>query len=457
MRSKRGRLRVKPGSGSPLSVRYLATDEILLNKRNPNRHERRQIEKIARSITKFGFLVPLLIDRNRTVLAGEGRLRAAMLLGITQVPTIEVDHLDPHQAAAFLIADNELCRRAEWDKRLLGQIFLELSQADIDFSLEITGFSTTEIDLLIEGLGDSDGSEDDEVDRFEPASRPPVTKPGDVWVLGPHRIACGDARDTASYEALMAGTEAAAVFTDPPYNLKIDGHVSGLGRVRHREFAMASGEMNEVEYIRFLKDFLRSVAGRCRDGAIIYVFIDWRHLAELLAAARATGLRLINLCVWVKHNAGMGSFYRSQHELVLVLKSGRAPHRNNIELGRHGRNRSNVWQYRGANDFGRGTEEGKLLELHPTPKPVAMFADGIRDCTERNDIVLDPFLGSGTTLIAAERIGRVCYGIELDPLHVDTAVRRWQSLTGKSAICAATRQAFDQQAKSEERHVAKWG
>lgn len=445
-----------PGSGCTLSIRYLPIDDLRLNPRNPNRHERRQIAKIARSIEKFGYLVPVLTDGERNVIAGYGRVLAAKSLGMAHVPTIEVTHLDQAQATAFMVADNQLCRIGDWDDRLLGEIFKELSQVHLDFSLELTGFSAAEIDLLIEGLNDRDDSEDDGADRFEPSSGPPVSKLGDTWILGPHRISCADARAPASYDCLMAGQRAAAVFTDPPYNLRINGHVSGHGAVRHREFLMASGEMDELEYSRFLQDVLELLARHCRDGAVLYTCIDWRHLAEILTAARATGCRLLNLCVWVKHNAGMGSFYRSQHELVLVFKHGRALHRNNIELGRHGRNRTNVWRYRSANDFGRGNGEGDLLALHPTPKPMAMVADAIMDCTERSDIVLDAFLGSGTTLIAAQHSGRRCFGLELDPLYVDTTIRRWQALTGKSAVCAATRQSFDnRQAECEKKDAER--
>jgi len=450
MRKKRDPLRQDPKTEFELSVRNLPISELRLDSRNPNRHERRQIVKIGRSIKKFGFLVPVLIDGERNVIAGHGRILAGESVGMSHVPTIEVTHLDRAQRKTFMIADNQLCRIGVWDDRLLGEIFKELSELELDFSLELTGFSTAEIDLLIDGLSDPTANEDDEADRLTPIAGPSVSKLGDNWALGPHRLSCADARAAASYHTLMDGQEAAAVFTDPPYNLKIDGNVSGLGRVRHREFPMASGELSEADYTRFLHDVLGLLAGHCKDGAVLYVCIDWRHLPEILAAVRAIGCRLLNICVWVKHNAGMGSFYRSQHELVLVLKTGPAPHRNNIELGRHGRNRSNVWQYRGANDFGRGTEEGGSVTFHPTPKPVAMVADAIMDCTERGDIVLDAFLGSGTALIAAERTGRRCFGMELDPLYVDAAIRRWQAYTGGRARHAVTGRFFDDVATEAE-------
>ena len=400
--------------------------------------------------------MPVLIDGDGNIIAGHGRILAAKSLGITEVPTIQAGHLDQAEATAFMIADNQLCRIGDWDDRLLAETFKQLAAINLDFSLELTGFDMAEIDLQIESLHDRDDSPEDEADSLPQEAGPPVSRLGDTWILDPHRITCADARNSVSYDALMVGQETSAVFTDPPYNVKIAGHVSGLGKKHHREFAMASGEMDEAQYAEFLKAILGQLVCQCEDGAVLFVCIDWRHLMEILAAARAVGCRLLNLCVWVKHNAGMGSLYRSQHELILVLKTGRAPHRNNVELGRHGRNRSNVWQYRGANNFGRVTEDSKLAALHPTPKPVAMVADAIVDCTERGDIVLDAFLGSGTTLIAAERTGRRCFGLDLDPLYVDMTIRRWQALTGKSAVCAATGETFDdRQAEFEKANASR--
>jgi DNA methylase len=236
----------------------------------------------------------------------------------------------------------------------------------------------------------------------------------------------------------MDGEQGAMVFADSLYNVAIDGHASGLGHIRHRDFVMACGEMDEAQFIDFLTRSFTLLARHSIDGAIHFACMDWRHAAELMAAGRNVYTELKNICVWVKHNAGMGSFYRSQHELVFVFKHGRGPHRNNVQLGRHGRHRSNVWPYRGANSFGRGTDEGNLLALHPTVKPVAMVADAILDCSGRGEVVLDGFLGSGTTIIAAERTGRRCFGLEIDPVYVDTIIRRWQAFTGDSARHAAT-------------------
>jgi DNA modification methylase len=240
------------------------------------------------------------------------------------------------------------------------------------------------------------------------------------------------------------------VFIDPPYNVPIDGHASGLGAVHHRSFPMASGEMDRVEFTAFLVKAFQNLAAFSVDGSLHYLCMDWRHVEELMAAGRDVYGELKNLCVWVKDNAGMGSLYRSQHELVFVFKHGRQGHRNNVQLGQFGRNRSNVWHYPGANSFARCGEEGNLLALHPTVKPVAMVADAILDCSARDDIVLDAFLGSGTTVIAAERTGRRCYGLELDAGYIDTIIRRWQALTGGSARHAVSGRIFDDLAREAE-------
>jgi hypothetical protein len=296
-----------------------------------------------------------------------------------------------------------------------------------------------EIDLRIEGLTVDPESEDDPADAVPTiASAPPVSQAGDLWLLGRHRIYCGSALEPCAYAALMEGQQAAMVFTDPPYNVPIDGHASGLGAVHHRDFVMASGEMSKAEFTTFLTGACGLLAAHSIDGAMHFICMDWRHMGELLAAGEAAYSELKNVCVWAKHNAGMGSLYRSQHELVFVFKHGRGSHRNNVQLGQYGRHRSNVWNYPSPNSFGRGSDEGNLLALHPTVKPVALVADAIRDCSGRSEIVLDAFLGSGTTIMAAERTGRRCYGLEIDPIYVDTIIRRWQAFTGDEARHAQT-------------------
>jgi DNA modification methylase len=281
-----------------------------------------------------------------------------------------------------------------------------------------------------------------------------VTRSGDLWLLGRHRVYCGSALDESAYQTLLADERAAMIFTDPPYNVPIAGNVSGLGAIRHREFVMASGELDAAQFTAFLTRACELLAAHSADGSLHYLCMDWRHMTELLAAGQAAYTELKHLCVWAKDNAGMGSLYRSQHELVFVFKHGRGAHRNNIQLGQYGRNRGNVWHYPGVISFGRRGEEGNLLALHPTVKPVALVADASMDCTARGELVLDGFLGSGTTVLAAERVGRNCYGLELDPLYVDTIVRRWQAFTGDHARNASGGELFaEREAVSEQCRV----
>jgi DNA modification methylase len=424
-----------------VAIVYQPIDALHPDPSNPRRHTAKQVRQIVRSVETFGFNVPILVDAQNRVIAGHGRLLACRSLGLGEVPTIRLDHLSEAQARAFLIADNRLTEIASWDDQLLGEQLKQLSELDLDFSLELTGFEMGEIELLIEGTNREKPEREDNIPLPEPG--PPVSRVGDLWLLGKHRILCGSALDGAAYRSLMGDAKAAMVITDPPYNVPIEGHVSGLGKVHHREFAMATGEMSEAEFGSFLERSCGLLARHSVEGSLHFIFMDWRHMAALLAAGTKVYDELKNLCVWVKHNAGMGSLYRSQHELVFVFKHGRGRHRNHVQLGRHGRNRTNVWNYPAANSFGRPGEEGNLPALHPTVKPVAMMADALKDCSGRGERVLDAFLGSGTTLIAAERTGRVCYGLEIDPVYVDTAVRRWQSYTGERARHAVTGLSFD--------------
>ena len=431
-------------AGKPLSIRYIPIDHLTPDPRNARVHSKKQIRQIAKSIESFGFNVPILVDGTSNVVAGHGRLLAAKHLGWTEVPTICLEHLSEAQRRAFMIADNRLTEIAVWNDRLLAEQLKELSDLNLDFDIEVTGFDMGEIDFRIESL--TSGSTEVAEPTITVVLGPPVTQVGDIWLLGPHRVMCGNALEDESYSALMREDKAVIIFTDPPYNVPIDGHVSGLGKVQHREFSMARGEMSTEAFTSFLATVFKSMAYHSKPGSINYVCMDWRHIQEVHAAARDIFAHLLNLCIWTKPNAGMGSFYRSQHELVFVFKNGNEPHRNNVELGRHGRNRSNVWPYAGGPGFGRAGEEGRLADLHPTVKPMALVADAILDSSHRGDTVLDPFLGSGTTLMAAERVGRRCYGLELDPLYVDVIVRRWQNYTGQSARNARTGIAFDDSA-----------
>jgi len=410
-------------------ILFVAIADLIPDPNNPRKHGGAQISAIAKSIESFGFNAPILVDKNNKIVAGHGRYEAALLLGIDKVPVILLDHLTPTQAKAYMLADNKLTDRSTWDDNKLAIQLKELSDLVLDFDIEAIGFEPPEIDLRIQSL---DSALEDADDRFELATGPVVSRTGDLWLLGSHRLYCGNALDVTSYDALSNGERAAAAITDPPYNVKIDGHVSGNGKTTHREFAMASGEMSEAEFADFLHETFQRIIAYCRDGALIYSFMDWRHMAEILAAGRAAHLELLNLCVWAKTNGGMGSLYRSRHELVFVFKSGRDPHTNNIQLGRFGRSRSNVWNYPGANSFARNSSKTQM-ESHPTVKSIALVADAMLDCTKRNDIVIDPYLGSGTAILAAERTGRRCHAIEIDGRYVDTAIRRWERLTKQEA------------------------
>jgi hypothetical protein len=416
--------------------------ELKVDPRNPRDHSKQQVRQIARSIASFGFNVPVLIDGAGNVIAGHGRLLACELLGRTDVPTIRLDHLTPAQARAFMIADNRLTENSTWNEQLLAEQLRDLSLQELDFSIEATGFEMAEIDLKIESLS-APAAEDDPADIL-PEAGPAVSKVGDLWLLGSHRLFCGNALDESSYHVLMDGRQAAMVMSDPPFNVRIAGHVSGKGAIHHREFPMATGEMTKEEFTQFLRTVTQMLVCHSVDGSIHFLFIDWRHLHELLTAGYEAYTELKNLAVWVKHNGGMGSLYRSRHELVLIWKNGTAPHRNNVQLGQYGRYRDNVWNYPGSNAFGRSGEEGHLLALHPTVKPVALVADAMLDCSGRGDVILDPFLGSGTMFIAAERVGRVGFGMELDALYVDTAIRRWQTYTGLQARHALSGRTFDE-------------
>jgi DNA modification methylase len=396
---------------------------------------------IAESIKTFGFTNPVLTDLSDTIIAGHGRLEAAKLLGITRVPTVRLENLTPDQIRAYVIADNALATKANWDESILAIELQHLLTVDLDFDVSVTGFEVPEIDLILERTATK--TDLDDVLESTP-SGPPITCPGDVWLLGKHRILCGDSLQEDSYTALMEGRKADTVFVDPPYNVPINGHVSGNGSIQHREFEMASGEMTEKEFVEFLSASFGLLIRHSKEGSVHFVCMDWRHAGEILTAGRRAYDSLLNLCVWAKDRGGMGSFYRSQHELIFVFRNGKVSHRNNVQLGKFGRNRTNVWQYPGVNTLSRQGEEGNLLALHPTVKPVSLVADALLDCTRPGGLVLDSFLGSGSTLIAAERTGRICHGIELDPLYVDTAIRRWQRYTGGMAIHSASGRRFEE-------------
>ncbi len=387
----------------------------------------------------------MLVSDDGEIIAGHGRVEAAKLLGWKSVPTLALSHLSEAERRAYVLADNKLALNAGWDREILA---IELQGlVDLDFEVELTGFSLAEIDLVLDEAGEADPEGCDAPEDAVPVvTGSPVTRLGDLWQLGRHRLLCGDAQNADDFATLMGNERADLVFTDPPYNVKIDGNVFGLGSVKHREFAFASGEMSEDQFTRFLATTLSNASSVMRDGAIAFVCMDWRHMGELLAAGRHAFTELKNLVVWNKTNGGMGAFYRSKHELVFVFKQGTAEHTNSFGLGETGRYRTNVWDYAGISSI--GAKRSEELAMHPTVKPVALIADAIRDCSRRGEIVLDCFGGSGSTLIAAEKTGRSARLIEFDPIYCDTIVRRWEKLTGKRATQVAMGEAFEDVAES---------
>jgi DNA modification methylase len=418
--------------------------------KNARTHSRRQIEQIVNSFKQFGIVQPIIVDEDSVILCGHGRLDAGLLLGLTTVPTIQISHLTEIEKRKLRLSDNKIAANAGWNAEVLA---LELNaildfDSKVDFDLGLAGFETAELDLI---LSDTRSKNSDDVVEPIDARIPPVSQLGDLWQCDRHRIYCGDIRDRRNCTRLMDGARADLVFTDAPYNLKIDGHVSGLGRVHHREFLLASGELSSAEFTAFLATSFSVMAQASKPGAIFYACMDWRHTRELLTASESLDVELINLCVWDKGSGGMGSLYRSRHEFVFVFKCGGGRHVNNVELGRHGRNRTNVWNYPGANSF--EAEARDTLAIHPTVKPIALVADAILDCSHRNGRVLDGFLGSGTTIIAAERTGRVGYGMELDAVYVDAALRRWTKLFGEEPMLEGTGEKFSQVAERRSREA----
>ncbi len=411
---------------------------------NPRRHSAKQIRAIAASIEAFGLVMPLLVDREDTLIAGHAVFEAAKLLGMAEVPVVVAEHLSAAEVRALRLGLNRLAELSTWDEAALAVEFTSLIELDATFDLSfdigITGFEPAVVDRIVtraEAASRDAGaglSPDDDVPEVPVG--PAVSRLGDVWLLGEHRLACGDSTDPATFERLLGADRARMGIHDVPYNVKIKGNVSSSGR--HGEFVMASGEMTETEFTAFLAKAFNAMAGASLPGTMHFAFIDWRHLAEMSAAGRAAGFELKNLCVWDKGTGAMGSLYRSQHELVFAWKQEGGPHVNNVELGKHGRNRTNVWSFPGASSL---REE---LKLHATPKPVALVMEAIRDCSARGDIVLDAFSGSGTTIIAAARTGRRAAAVDLDPRFVDTGVLRWQRWSGGTAVHAETGATFEE-------------
>lgn len=420
-----------------LKIEYLPISELKDYKRKL-RISKKQVEKTIGMIEKCDFIPPVIVDINNFIIVGAHFVEAARIKNISEIPIIKADKLTEEQVRVLRVGYDRIAEEADWDKKLLAEEFEEMKIMFPDLDFTVTGFELDEIDLIFDvGL---DLSPDGEIPEVQQGAS--VAKLGDVWCLNNHKLYCGDSLQEDSYHELMGDEKADMVFTDAPYNVKIEGHVGNSGRVKHKEFLMASGEMSVEEFTEFLTTAHKNIAKYSRDGAIVYSFIDWRHIYEISTAAKNASLDQINLCVWVKDNAGMGSLYRSQHELVFVFKKGKAKHVNNVELGKNGRYRTNVWNYAGVNSFGGNRMEE--LKMHPTVKPVDMVADAMKDCSKRGGIILDPFAGSGTTLIAAEKTERIARLIELSPNYCDVIIKRWQELTGKDAIHKETGKSFDQ-------------
>jgi DNA modification methylase len=421
------------------TIEFVPIGELKRNPRNAKKHSAEQIALLAQNYETLGVVQPIVIDEGNTIICGHARLEAAEKLGLSQLPVVRLSHLSPKEKRALAIADNKLAERSEWDTEILAEElrFLFNPETDLSFDPRIIGFETVEIDQFLDDPRDEDRADTAEEAVPVNPQEPAVTLLNDAWTCGAHRLVCGDATIEETYSAVMEREKAEIVFTDPPYNVPNAGHVTGRDGVR--EFEMAHGEMSPYQFTEFLAAICKHVRTKMMDGAVAYICMDWRHLLELRSAADPVFGTLKNMIVWVKSNAGMGSFYRSQHELVFVYAvSGKSI--NNFGLGAKGRYRSNVWKYPGFNSFGR--DRDNALTMHPTVKPVSMVKDALMDCSNRNGVVLDPFGGSGTTMIAAESTGRRARLIEIDPLYCDVIVQRWQQFTGKAARLAETNETF---------------
>lgn len=420
-------------------IEYRAIGSLTPYTNNPRKHPEKQLVKLAASIRQFGFAMPVLVDEDGVVIVGEARIAAAKRVGLNEVPVLVAHYWSAAQVRAYRLADNKLAELSTWDEDALAIELSAIIELD-ETPIEILGWETAEVDLVLNGASDGLKPQADPSDEQIEPPADPVSRPGDLWQIGRHRLLCGSSLDASCWSLLLGSEVAAMTFTDPPYNVPVTGHVCGLGKVSHAEFAMASGEMSKAEFTAFLTDAISQMTPHLKDGAVLDLCMDWRHIGELLAAIEANGLTLLNVCAWNKTNGGMGSLYRSKHELVFIAKKGTVPHTNNVELGKHGRYRTNVWDYAGVNSFGKS----RMADLadHPTVKPVALVADAIRDVSLPGEIVLDAFVGSGTTILAAERTNRRGFGIEIAPAYVDVAIRRWEAMTGQEAVLEGSGQTF---------------
>ncbi|WP_217906810.1 DNA methyltransferase [Qipengyuania atrilutea] len=424
-------------------IEYREPNSLKLYAGNPRKHPEKQIVKLMASISHFGFALPLLVDEDEVIIAGEARAEAAKRLGLAEVPVIVASHWSKAQVRAYRLADNKLGDLSHFD---LDELAIELAAIiEMDETpIEILGWETAELDVIFEDAGQQQGA-NDPADEVLSVPVSPAARSGDLWLLGAHRLLCGSSLEAENWARLLDGQTPAMAFSDAPFNVPVTGHVCGLGKTKHAEFAMASGEMSKAQFTGFLTDAIGQMAAPLKDGGVLTLAMDWRHSSEILAAIEANSLTLLNMCVWNKASGGMGSLYRSKHELFWIARKGKTGHTNNVELGKHGRYRTNVWDYAGVNSFGKT----RLQDLadHPTVKPLALVADAIRDVTHPGEIVIDGFLGSGTTLLAAERTRRRGCGIEIEPGYIDVAIRRWEKMTGCEAVLASENLTFAEVAK----------
>jgi DNA modification methylase len=417
-------------------VEWAPVETLRPNPKNARTHSKKQIRQIAWSIRQFGFLNPAIVDDENMILAGHGRFEAARLEGLTDVPVLRFNHLTEAEKRAYAIADNRITERAGWDRQLLsvelGELVDLLPIEGLEISL--TGFEIPEIELLVASRAKPRSTPEDVVPQ------PPlhaVTRPGDLWLLGDQRLLCGDARSAVDFGRLMEGTFAAAVFCTPPSMLV--GSAIRRGGPEPPGSGLESAEMSSEQYREFLLQTLGNAAGVSSEGAIHFVCTDWRRINDLIEAGRTLYGEMLSLVVWDKSSVGPGWPYRSQHEPIGVFQVGRQLHQNNTESRRFGRNRSDVWTY----PVPRAAAKNRVAARAADPsKPLALVADALLDCTAKGEIVLDPFAGSGATILASEKIARAAYALEREARFVDVAIQRWRGMTKREPILAGDGRGF---------------
>lgn len=421
-----------------LVVEYLSVRNIYFYEKNTKVHDEKQIIQIADSIECFGFNNPVIVDENGVLLAGHGRLCAARMLDMDKIPVVRLTHLNEFEKKAYRIADNKLSELGKFDTDMLKLEFSDIEALAIELgeelSLDVTGFDLKDIDVIMNEDKSEEAKSNEKLENIPYISEDEIiTQPGDIWYIGRHCIICGDALQKDTYKKLLDDEKAQIVFTDSPYNISVS-KIGGKGKVKHSEFKMGVGELSSEQFTDFLKKIMENLCEYSEENSVHYLCMDWRNVFEMMSASKDVYSKMLNLLVWAKTNGGQGSFYRSKHELIFVFQNGTGSHINNIDLGKHGRYRCNVIECAGINSFGK---EQNNLKMHPTVKPHILIADILLDASKRGGIVLDTFLGSESTLIAAEKTGRVCRGIEIEPKYVDTCIRRYRECFGLDAYRAS--------------------